>query len=99
MSFSFFISETDIKKSGFQGSNTLMYLDKNERCCISAYTYGNLAMSYTGLATLVILGDDLSKVDRKALMKGVRALQLDDGRCVYSNYRTSFDNLQDIMSW
>ena len=31
---------------------------------------GNLAMSYTALSTLVCLGDDLSRVDKKGLIEG-----------------------------
>lgn len=37
-------------------------------------------MTYTGLATLVILGDDLSKVNKEAVLEGLKTLQLDDGR-------------------
>lgn len=37
-------------------------------------------MTYTGLASLITLGDDLSRVNRKAVTQGVRALQQIDGR-------------------
>lgn len=43
------------------------------------HDYGHIAMTYTGLASLLILGDDLSHVDRKACLEHVRALQLDNG--------------------
>ena len=36
-------------------------------------------MTYTALATLLILGDDLSCVHRQALSAGLQALQLPDG--------------------
>lgn len=36
-------------------------------------------MTYTGLACLLILGDDLGRVDRAACVSGLRALQLEDG--------------------
>lgn len=36
-------------------------------------------MTYTGLASLIILGDDLSRVNKKAVMAGVKALQQEDG--------------------
>ena len=39
-------------------------------------------MTYTGLASLLILGDDLSNVNKDACLEGVRALQLEDGRYV-----------------
>ena len=36
-------------------------------------------MTYTALASLLILGDDLSRINRPALLAGVRALQLPNG--------------------
>lgn len=44
------------------------------------YDCGHIAMTYTGLASLLILGDDLSEVNKEACLEGVRALQLEDGR-------------------
>ena len=46
----------------------------------SPYDYSHIAMTYTALASLVILGDDLSRVNRAAVVQGVKALQLPDGR-------------------
>ncbi|XP_026111016.1 geranylgeranyl transferase type-1 subunit beta-like [Carassius auratus] len=43
------------------------------------YDSGHVTMTYTGLACLLILGDDLRRVCREAVMSGLRALQLDDG--------------------
>ncbi|KAK1892105.1 Geranylgeranyl transferase type-1 subunit beta [Dissostichus eleginoides] len=43
------------------------------------YDSGHVAMTYTGLCSLVILGDDLSRVDKQACLAGLRALQLEDG--------------------
>lgn len=37
---------------------------------ISDYKWGHLAMTYTSIATLIILGDDLSRLDRKAIIDG-----------------------------
>ncbi|KAG8335944.1 Geranylgeranyl transferase type-1 subunit beta [Homalodisca vitripennis] len=72
--------EVDItKRCGFQGSNTLTYNENGERSSIPLYSCGHLAMTYTGIGSLVILGDDLSRVDRQACIQGVRALQQDDG--------------------
>uniref|UniRef100_A0A1B6I2N9 Geranylgeranyl transferase type-1 subunit beta n=1 Tax=Homalodisca liturata TaxID=320908 RepID=A0A1B6I2N9_9HEMI len=73
-------NEVDItKRCGFQGSNTLTYNENGERSSIPLYSCGHLAMTYTGIGSLVILGDDLSRVDRQACIQGVRALQQDDG--------------------
>ncbi|NXA28565.1 PGTB1 transferase, partial [Ibidorhyncha struthersii] len=43
------------------------------------YDSGHIAMTYTGLSCLVILGDDLSRVNKDAILAGLRALQLEDG--------------------
>ena len=44
------------------------------------YMYGgHVTMTYSALATLLILGDDLSRVDRASVMEGVRRLQQPDG--------------------
>uniref|UniRef100_A0A6G1SN50 Geranylgeranyl transferase type-1 subunit beta n=1 Tax=Aceria tosichella TaxID=561515 RepID=A0A6G1SN50_9ACAR len=40
---------------------------------------GILTMTYCALATLVILGDDLKRVDRKSIIRGMRELQLPNG--------------------
>jgi len=39
-------------------------------------------MTYTALATLVILGDDLSRVDRRGIVRMVRSLQQPSGTYV-----------------
>lgn len=36
-------------------------------------------MTYTGIAILVTLGDDLSRLDRRAIVDGVAAVQRVDG--------------------
>lgn len=69
----------DLDKCGFQGSSTLIVSDPDAQNCLLDYNCGHLAMTYTGLATLIILGDDLSRVNRKAVIQGVRALQQEDG--------------------
>ncbi|KAJ8884281.1 hypothetical protein PR048_016138 [Dryococelus australis] len=66
-------------RCGFQGSTTLCLPNDGRRKHISQYECGHLAMTYTGLACLIILGDDLSRVNKKAVIHGVRSLQQDDG--------------------
>ncbi|KAF0408181.1 Geranylgeranyl transferase type-1 subunit beta [Gigaspora margarita] len=39
----------------------------------------NLAMTYTALTSLLILGDDLSRVDKSAIINAMKYLQKDDG--------------------
>jgi len=73
------IPSGDRRCGGFQGATTLNILDSPENCAIDIYKWGHLAMTYTSLAILVILGDDLSRVDRRAIIDGVAAVQRPDG--------------------
>lgn len=41
---------------------------------------GHIANTYTALLTLLILGDNLSRVNKKAIATGLMSLQQDDGR-------------------
>ncbi|KAG5310021.1 PGTB1 transferase, partial [Acromyrmex insinuator] len=59
-------------RSGFQSSTTI---PKD----VPEYQYGHLAMTYTSLVTLLILDDDLNRVDRQSIIEGVRACQNPDG--------------------
>ena len=43
------------------------------------YDSSHVTMVYTALACLLILGDDLSRINKKAVLAGVRKLQLEDG--------------------
>ena len=49
-----------------------------------AYNYdrGHIAMTFSALNCLLVLGDDLSRVNKKAILTGLRHLQKDDGRSV-----------------
>jgi geranylgeranyl transferase type-1 subunit beta len=76
-----YFSDGEMDQCGFQGSNTLNIFSENGfECCNPYFETGHLAMAYTGLASLITLGDDLSRVNRVAIIKGVRALQQEDGR-------------------
>ena len=44
------------------------------------YDHGHIAMTYSALCTLATLGDDLSRVNRPAIIKALGGLQLEDGR-------------------
>ena len=73
----------NMDKCGFQGSDTFKILVDNEvQSCSKIFENSHLAMVYTGLASLIILGDDLSRVNRTAVINGVRSLQQEDGRLV-----------------
>ncbi|KAI1301543.1 Geranylgeranyl transferase type-1 subunit beta [Halotydeus destructor] len=45
----------------------------------NGYDYGHIAMTYSSLATLVVLGDDLSQVDRESITSRLKELQLENG--------------------
>ena len=47
------------------------------------YDCSHIAMTYTALSSLLILGDDLSRVDRPAVIEALKALQLPDGRSAF----------------
>ena len=53
------------------------------------YDSGHVAMTYTGLCSLLILGDDLGRVNKQACLAGLRALQLEDGRSVRTHTNTN----------
>ncbi|KAI5643833.1 geranylgeranyl transferase type-1 subunit beta [Phthorimaea operculella] len=65
----------DMTKCGFQGSSTFN-IDLGEN---NHFRCGHLAMTYTGLCMLIILGDDLSRVHKKGVIEGVKALQTKEG--------------------
>lgn len=66
--------------SGFQGSSTINILNAGaEQCASEQYKYGHLAMTYTGIAVLLTLGDDLSRLNRRAIVAGVAAVQRSNG--------------------
>ena len=43
------------------------------------YAHSHIAMTYTALASLVALGDDLSRVDKEAVISNLRGLQRENG--------------------
>ena len=48
------------------------------------YHHGHIAMTYTALATLTLLGDDLSGVDKQGILHAMKPLQRPDGsfKCI-----------------
>ena len=57
-----------------------LLLDLCQELTHNRYDSGHLAMTYSALLSLLILGDDLSCVNKRAVLAGVRALQQPDGR-------------------
>eukprot|EP00095_Tigriopus_kingsejongensis_P011775 snap_masked-scaffold119_size336447-processed-gene-1.5 protein:Tk11775 transcript:snap_masked-scaffold119_size336447-processed-gene-1.5-mRNA-1 annotation:"geranylgeranyl transferase type-1 subunit beta-like" len=63
--------------AGFHGSNALRIADG--RVLRGEHHAGHVAMTYTALVCLQLLGDDLTGLDRPALARGVAACQQADG--------------------
>uniref|UniRef100_A0A1I8ACE9 Geranylgeranyl transferase type-1 subunit beta n=1 Tax=Steinernema glaseri TaxID=37863 RepID=A0A1I8ACE9_9BILA len=61
---------------GFRGSLTSSTVTGTSWC---KYDCANLAQTYSALSCLLILGDDLSRLDTQAILEGVRLSQLEDG--------------------
>eukprot|EP00794_Sanderia_malayensis_P009861 gene9860-10871_t len=73
--------DNDELKCGFRGAPSLGGEFDIQGCCVNANVYecGHVAMTYTALCCLIILGDDLSRVNKKAIINGLKSLQLKDG--------------------
>lgn len=55
--------------SGFQGSTTL--ITKENRGHNAPYKWAHIANTYACLSSLIILGDDLSRVNRRAILNSM----------------------------
>ncbi|CAG8482797.1 6958_t:CDS:2, partial [Scutellospora calospora] len=66
---------------GFRGSpfSGLPYNPNGSRASRLPFDASNLAMTYTALTSLLILGDDLSRVDKSAIINAMKYLQNKDG--------------------
>ncbi|XP_039614882.1 geranylgeranyl transferase type-1 subunit beta [Polypterus senegalus] len=73
--------KSNLGRCGFRGSSHLgiPYNPSKGPGVNHPYDSGHVAMTYTGLACLIILGDDLSRVNKQACLAGLKALQLEDG--------------------
>nr|XP_033784973.1 geranylgeranyl transferase type-1 subunit beta isoform X3 [Geotrypetes seraphini] len=72
---------SNLNRCGFRGSSYLgmPFNPSKKPGVIHPYDSGHIAMTYTALSSLLILGDDLSRVHVDACLAGLRALQLEDG--------------------
>ncbi|KAL7828429.1 hypothetical protein SRHO_G00320630 [Serrasalmus rhombeus] len=73
--------QSNLGRCGFRGSSHIGVPYNTSKGPGSPHPYdsGHVAMTYTGLACLIILGDDLSRVNKGACLAGLKALQLEDG--------------------
>ncbi|CAH8857742.1 unnamed protein product [Trichobilharzia szidati] len=67
-------------KSGFRGSNLIGCSSDPEKVKLnrSEYDGSHVTMVYSALATLLLLGDDLSRVNRDGILSGISAMQCSD---------------------
>ncbi|CAG9865284.1 unnamed protein product [Phyllotreta striolata] len=63
--------------SGFQGSPTLN--TRTNKTGNTSYKWSHVANTYACLSSLLILGDDLSRVNKQAILESLETLQLPDG--------------------
>ncbi|OQR80279.1 geranylgeranyl transferase type-1 subunit beta-like [Tropilaelaps mercedesae] len=62
--------------AGFLGGFMIGRVSDGSQCWLDIPSLG---LTYTALASLVTLGDDLSKAKRNEILKGLKELQLEDG--------------------
>ena len=73
--------------AGFKGGTFLggSFGDSNaDNVAPRDYNHGHIAMTYTALCTLTMLGDDLSRLEKDKILKALKALQQEDGsfKCI-----------------
>ncbi|KAM7285872.1 geranylgeranyl transferase type-1 subunit beta [Ixodes scapularis] len=85
---------TNVHRCGFRGSqaNGCCNGDGDSAGTSHEFDSGHIAMTYTALLTLVILGDDLSRVDKFALLRALKALQKKTG-----SFSASVNGSEDDM--
>ncbi|KAH9505085.1 Geranylgeranyl transferase type-1 subunit beta [Bulinus truncatus] len=71
----------NLSQCGFRGCSMLGHLYNVEKAKsqVIPYDSSNIAMTYTSLVSLLILGDDLKQIHKQALIAGIRSLQQSDG--------------------
>ncbi|KAL0490622.1 geranylgeranyl transferase type-1 subunit beta [Acrasis kona] len=69
----------NLQNCGFRGGSFAGTCFQNNQNHIDKNDFGHLAMTYTALAVLRILGDDYSRVDKKGIIGALKHLQQDDG--------------------
>ncbi|CAB9506838.1 transferase type-1 subunit beta [Seminavis robusta] len=80
------------EQAGFTGGNFLgvsygsadQELPNNASVVLAENYHGHIAMTYTALATLAMLGDDFSRVQKEKILRALQSLQRDDGsfKCI-----------------
>lgn len=93
--------------AGFKGSTYLGPINTNNNDSSSSnddstknkYDHSHIAMTYVALCTLQALGDDLSRIDKHAILSTLRGLQKSNGSFVAlssTTTKTEDDNKDDV---
>lgn len=82
-----FVIEYNTERCGFRGSSFIgasLNFDANNSSKYSPLPYDSchVTMDYSALVSLLVLGDDLERVNRQAVIDGIRALQSVNGNLV-----------------
>lgn len=79
-------NEAQIQKAGFLGGEFLGFLTpkegtstKQKENASNPYNHGSVVHTYPAIACLKILGDDLSRLDKKSIIAALKYLQTEDG--------------------
>ncbi|XP_014771199.1 geranylgeranyl transferase type-1 subunit beta [Octopus bimaculoides] len=73
--------DSNLNECGFRGSSSNgnpFYPEKGNDQNIP-FDSGHIAMTYCALLSLLVLGDDLSRINRKGIISGLKYLQIKDG--------------------
>jgi geranylgeranyl transferase type-1 subunit beta len=66
---------------GFRGGSSMgVAFDTKGAAASSTYDCSHIAMTYTALATLAILGDDFARVNKEATLRAMKEMQQPNGR-------------------
>lgn len=82
-----------VHKCGFMGSTTVIHLKNHPGS--EKYCESNVAMTYMALCILITMGDNLSRVNKTAVLQGVASLQKPDGS-FKSNYEHGESDLRFV---
>ncbi|KAI1726745.1 prenyltransferase and squalene oxidase repeat domain-containing protein [Ditylenchus destructor] len=84
--------------SGFCGSLCHVENSKSEQSTDpdSYYDCAHIAQTYTALCCLLVLGDDLKRVDTRAILSGVSRCQKDDGSFCAFGFKNSENDMRFV---
>ncbi|KAI6653213.1 Geranylgeranyl transferase type-1 subunit beta-like [Oopsacas minuta] len=77
--YSTMLTDSKALKTGFRGFNIGSEFSPTGCLEYCLFDTGHLAMTYTAIASLLILGDDLSRIDRECIAKTIGNLQTAEG--------------------